>query len=149
MMSSSRRFMSLGRSDRRLVLETASLMAVVWIGIRLLRFQTLRRLLNQFVASPSAGNIHQPNLSAIDRVPWAISAVAARWPSATCLVQAIAADVLLRRNGLACELRLGVRVGGHALPLEAHAWVECNGAVAIGALEDLSTFELVPAPRSP
>ena len=76
-------------------------------------------------------------------------AVAARFPSATCLVQALAADAILRRRGLACELRIGVRARDDStVPIEAHAWVECDGAVAIGAIENLSAFKVLTSQRS-
>jgi len=147
-------------------------MAVVWTGLRLLPFSTLRRILDHYAGSPTAGNIGQPRgthkvtrgrheakgrrqnengvrLIAIGTVRWAITAVAARFPSATCLVQALAADAILRRRGLACELHIGVRVRGNtAVPLEAHAWVECDGAVAIGAIENLSDYKALTALRS-
>jgi hypothetical protein len=124
-------------------------MAFVWTGLRLLRFPTVRRILDHYVGSRTAGNIAQPQQIAIGPVRWAITAVAARFPSATCLVQALAADAILRRRGLACELRIGVRVRGNTgVPLEAHAWVECDGAVAIGAIENLSDYKVLTALRS-
>jgi hypothetical protein len=144
-----RRFTSLDRSDRRLVLEAASLMALVWTGLRLFQFSTLRRILDRYAGSPAARNDGTPNASAIRPVRWAITAVAARFPAATCLVQALAADAILRRRGLACELRIGVRVRGNsAVPIESHAWLECDGAVAIGAIENLSSFKVLTALRS-
>jgi hypothetical protein len=140
-----RRFTSLDRPDRRLVLEAASLMAFVSTGLRLLSFSALRRILDHHVGSPTIGKTGQLDASAVGRVRWAITAVAARFPSATCLVQALAADAILRRKGLACELRIGVRVRGDSVvPVEAHAWVECDGAVVIGAIENLSEFQVLP-----
>jgi hypothetical protein len=141
-----RRFASLERSDRRLVLEAASLMAIVWIGLRLFRFPTLRRILDRYAGSSTdAGQSHT---GAIGRVRWAITGVAARFRgSATCLVQALAADAILRHKGIPSELHIGVRVHRNgAVPLEAHAWVECEGRVAIGFIESLPDFEVLAAP---
>ena len=144
-----RRFTSLDQSDRRLLLQAASLIALVWTGLRLLRFRTLRRILNRYAELPTTGNPRQPDARTIDRVRWAITAVADRFPSATCLVQGLVGDAMLRRRGLACELCIGVRAGGSsAVPIESHAWVESNGVVAIGAIENLSTFQPLTAPRS-
>jgi hypothetical protein len=144
-----RRFRSLDQPDRRLVLRAAALMALVWTGLRLLRFATLRRILDRYAGSPAARNVRYGDPIAIDRVRWAIAAVAARFPSATCLVQALTGEVMLRRRGLDCVLRLGVRATrGSAASIEAHAWVECQGAVAIGAVDNLSTFQPLTAPRS-
>ena len=147
MIALSRRFTSLDRSDRRLVLEAASLMALVWIGLRLLRFLTLRRILDHYAGSPTTGNAGQSHAGAIGRVCWAITGVAARFPvSATCLVQALAADAILRRTGLASALYIGVRVRRNsAVPFEAHAWVECEGGVAIGGIESLPDFKVLTA----
>jgi Transglutaminase-like superfamily len=142
-----RRFTSLDPADRRLLLEAASWMALVWTGLRLLRFPTLRHILDDYASGAATDAGPHPN--AMSRIPWAIAAAANRFPWATCLVQALAADVLLRRAGLTCELRIGVRVSSNrSQPLEAHAWIECDGAVAIGAIEDLSDFKVLAPARS-
>lgn len=143
-----RRFAALDRSDRRLVLEAASLTALVWAGLRLLRFSTLRRILDRYAGSAPGRNAGQPHPGATAQVRWAITAVAARLPSATCLVQALAADSMLRHRGLTSEVHIGVRaVADSDVPVQAHAWVECGGAVVTGAIEDFSDFKVLPAPR--
>ena len=137
-------FRSLDRPARRLVLEAASLLALVWTGLRVLRVSTVRRILDHYAGSPATSHAGLPRANAIGPVGWAVTAVAARFPSATCLVQALTADAMLRRRGLASEVRIGVRVrniGG--VPVEGHAWVECEGTVAIGAVENLSDFEVL------
>jgi len=68
---------------------------------------------------------------------------AARCPAATCLVQALAADVMLRRRRLSCVMRFGVRLTGTTgEPLEGHAWVECGGAT-IDAIDGRSAFKVL------
>jgi hypothetical protein len=144
------RFRSLDRSDRRLVLEAASLMAFVWIGLRLIRFPTLRRMLDRYAGSPAPGSVCRSHPSAVGPVRWAITATAARLPvAATCLVQALAADAMLRRKGLEPALFIGVRIRDGAVPFEAHAWVECEGGVAIGGVEDLPDFTVLTVLTSP
>ena len=57
--------------------------------------------------------------------------VAARFlPGATCVVKAQVGCAMLNRLGHAAEVRIGVskKMSG----IEAHAWVECDGAVVIG-----------------
>ena len=130
------------------MLEAASLMALVWTGLRLLRFPTLRRLLHRYARSSATGNAGQPHSSATYPVQWAITTVAARLPWATCLVQALAADAILRRRGLTSELRIGVRVRGNSdAPFKAHAWVECGGTVVTGAIEELADFKVLTTLR--
>jgi hypothetical protein len=82
-------------------------------------------------------------------VGWAVTAVARRFRAATCLVQALATEAMLRQRGLACELRIGVRLRrGSSMPLEAHAWVECNGLVSPGAMAHPSDFKVLAALKS-
>ncbi len=54
---------------------------------------------------------------------------------------------MLRWRGYAPNLRLGVRrsTGERRTPIVAHAWVECDGVVVIGSLDDLWKYrELSP-----
>jgi hypothetical protein len=150
-------------------------MALVWTGLRLLPFPTLRQVLDHYAGSPRTSlraraalddnrvakllqgtgdwglGAGQSRASEIDKVRWAIAGVAARFRgSATCLVQALAARAILRRRSIASELCFGVRVRrDSASPFQAHAWVECEGAVAIGAIDNLSDFEVLTPLRSP
>ena len=62
--------------------------------------------------------------------------------TSSCLAQALAARILLRRQGLPCELRIGVNRPSHG-GLEAHAWLESEGHVILGAAEPKYT----PFPR--
>ena len=55
---------------------------------------------------------------------------------ASCLVQAMAAERLLRTAGLEATLHIGVaRVEPQAPPLDAHAWVESQGVIVAGELD--------------
>lgn len=149
MIAAYRSFTALDRADRRLVLEAAGLIALAWTGLRLLEFATLRRTLDRVAGSPASARSGRSHAALVRRVGWAITAIARRWPAATCLVQALAADTILRRRGVACELRIGVRAGDDgAGPIQAHAWVDCGGAVAVGAIDDLTDFKVL-APLEP
>jgi hypothetical protein len=67
-----------------------------------------------------------------DRILWAVEAAGRQFPSiGTCLTQALIAQVLLARNGIASDLRIGVmRTSGGRFV--AHAWVEKEGHVILG-----------------
>src|SRR5262245_50544521 len=121
-----RRLASLDRARRILVVEAAALMAAAWIALRVLPFLTLRRLFHRY-ADLTSKTTGATDADAIQSVRWAITAVAAYLPWATCLVQALAAGTMLRRKRIASELRFGVRTGttGGA-PIEGHAWVDCG-----------------------
>jgi hypothetical protein len=54
---------------------------------------------------------------------------------------------MLGRRGISSNLRLGVRHDGEPLnPFTAHAWVECQGLVVMGAVDDLGDYHVLPVP---
>jgi len=59
-----------------------------------------------------------------------VGAVSKRVPHATCLTQAIAAQVLLARYGYRPIIKVGAAREGEGW--HAHAWVEVNGYPVIG-----------------
>ena len=90
----------------------------------------LRSLVAAEAGSPS---IFEPRLKRlIERVAFAIPRVAAHLPwRADCLVQALAAERWLRREGIASCLHLGVpKVKADAL--QAHAWLTVGERIVIG-----------------
>lgn len=72
----------------------------------------------------SAGSV------APEQIIWAVSVASLFVPHASCLTQALAASLMLRRVGLTPHVQFGVARGkaGH----EAHAWVELDGRIVIG-----------------
>jgi Transglutaminase-like superfamily len=76
-------------------------------------------------------------------VGWAVEAVGRRVPGARCLARAVAAEAILDRGGRAPEVRIGARRDTHG-GLEAHAWVEVDGRVVVGAAERAAFTSLEP-----
>lgn len=75
-----------------------------------------------------------------ERIPWAVTGVSSRLPfSVTCLMQALVGQALFDARGHRSDVRLGVTKDDEEL--RAHAWVERNGDVVIGELDDLSEFQ--------
>jgi hypothetical protein len=108
------------------------LSAMVWTGLRTLPFATLRRVLEKcWVRGSEATAV--PTL----RIVWAVHAASRRLPGGrTCLVEALAADVMLRRRGYAPVLHLGVRKRNDREELlDGHAWVVCDNRVVVGAVD--------------
>jgi hypothetical protein len=67
------------------------------------------------------------------QIAWAVGAAARFVPRATCLVRAIAAQRLLARYGYDSQVHIGVtKASGD---FQAHAWVERDGVVCVGASE--------------
>lgn len=143
------RFRALSAADRRLVVEAAAVLVFVRLGVALLPFSALRVLLDRYAR---AGSPIPPDAAApgVSRFTWAVAAAASRFPvRMSCLVQALAADAMLRRRGVSCRLRIGVHprsTGSGAL--KAHAWIEHEGAVVLGALEDLREYAVLSSPGS-
>lgn len=150
MLSACRRLAALDPVRRRLLFEAVAAIIVVRVGLRVLPFLTLQRMLDRFGALPIVRQHGRAASDVLPSVRWAMTTASARLP-ATCLVQALAAGVMLRRRGLACRLRLGVRTreGDSRAGLEAHAWIECDGRIAIGDVAHLSELVVMPSPGSP
>jgi hypothetical protein len=124
-----RKFLSLSGIERRLLLSALFVTAGVRLGLWLLPFQTLRRLLSRRTQRAVAQRAREE--PAPERITWAVRAASRYVPRATCLTQALAAWTLLTRNGYAAHVLFGV-AKDRAKRLEAHSWLECQGRVLIG-----------------
>lgn len=129
------RFARLEARARLLLCQTALLLSAIKLGLALFSFQTLRRKLAQF----SQKSISQTPVP-VETIVWAIEVASRYIPGgAQCLTRALAARVLLSRQGYASQLRIGVakdEIG----QLEAHAWVEREGRAIVGGLKDGERF---------
>ncbi len=81
-------------------------------------------------------------LATLGVVVWAVTIAGRYVPGATCLVQALVAERVLKRAGHPALLRIGV---SNQPGFRAHAWVESNGKVLLGEEENLSQFTALPA----
>lgn len=55
---------------------------------------------------------------------------------ASCLTQALAGWIMLRRHGTECRIRIGV-ASPQEQGFQAHAWLEVGGRVILGDIEDV------------
>lgn len=133
------RFLSLSSRDRRLLIKAALLLGIIRLGLWLLVFQTLRGLLLR-VRWKSTGLSEADPLS-LERIAWAIRVAGRYIPGVTCLVQALAAQVLLEQEGHPSCLRIGVAKDKNGR-LQAHAWTESGGKVVVGG-GNLSSYTLL------
>ena len=129
---------ALAPADRWLVVEAFSVMAALRAGLRLLPFTIVRRCVNRWAMFKSGDNC-EPS-----RIARAVAAVGSRIRGTTCLVEALAVDTMLRRRGYASALKVGVRRGA-VMSIDAHAWVECSGAVVIGTTPELADYAVLSA----
>ena len=139
MMESFHRYRALCAADRWLVIEAAIFLTAARVGIAAVRFSVLRSALDRVPRVFTPKSSVQPP-SGVARPGWAVAAVSRRLPfRATCLIESLAVDAMIRRRGYVSEIRFGVRPPD-AGALAAHAWVECEGAVVFGSLDDYSVL---------
>lgn len=74
------------------------------------------------------------------RVGWAVASAARFVPGATCLPQAMAAQAMLARRGIASTIQTGFD-RTDAKGVEGHAWLVCDGDVVVG---DIGLDRFVP-----
>jgi hypothetical protein len=135
-----RRLASLSRHEQCLVLQAGCWLVAVRLGLWLCPFRLVWHLTN-VAGRPRPGPVARREPPAL--VCWAVQAAGRYVPAATCLTRSLALYGLLRRQGLAAQLRLGVRRSGRGR-LVAHAWVEWDG-VPLPAGEDVGGYVPLPA----
>ncbi len=137
------KFLQLEKSDRLLLINTFLLLLSIRFGLWLLPFQSLLQLLSK-VSQPlnSNQNIYTKDLNKIIN---AVNVSSRYMPGgAKCLARALTTQILMNRYGYFPEFRIGI-AKGEGSRLEAHAWIEYQGKVVIGNLQDLSRFTPMPS----
>ncbi|MDF5728084.1 MAG: lasso peptide biosynthesis B2 protein [Rhizonema sp. PD38] len=140
-----RNFFRLTGSDVNLLAITFVLLGVIRLGLWLLPFRNLLKLqqkisnLDFYLPTSSKSQI------SISKIVWAVNVATRYMPGgAKCLARALTTQVLMNSYGYHPELRIGV-AKGEGGALEAHAWIEYQGQVAIGYITDLSRFIPLPS----
>jgi hypothetical protein len=111
-----------------------------------LPFRWLVRVIGrpQAGANCSAAALGSDESSVASAVRYAILRVSERLPwQSSCLVCALAAQMMLRRRHLPSVLQLGVRAGP-ATKLSAHAWLKCGELDVVG-VEGAAEFTPIAA----
>lgn len=117
-----RKWRALPASSRELLWGATCRVALARAGLWVLPLPRVRALVGRGRALARA---------APEDVAWAVRVCSRYVPRATCLVQAVAVQALLRGSGLPCQLIIGVTLGDDQ-SLASHAWVECGERVVIG-----------------
>jgi len=119
------RFSALERSARGLFLRASFWLPLISISLQWRGFCKTKASLQQFL-SVSNGS-QNPDAQAYAALTAQMVRAAARYGigQPNCLKVSLALWWLLARQGIASDLRVGVRKDGEKL--EAHAWVECGG----------------------
>ena len=137
-----RKLLRLSATDWLLLVKAAFWVGAIRLGLWLLPFQSLLRLLSG--QTRRAARAQGADQQTVRRITWAVRVTSRYVPAATCLPHALAARVLLARVGQPADIRIGVAKGGVG-KLHAHAWVEIEGKVIIGKSADLAQFTVLPS----
>jgi hypothetical protein len=119
-----RKFLSLSVREKFLLVEAITLVSAVRVGLTLLPFSTLQKLLAKVTMNHI--DLERKRRFSIDQLAWSVATASHCVPKATCLVQALAIQVLLLHEGYPADLQIGVTKGDRG-ELQAHAWVESQG----------------------
>lgn len=137
-----RKFAHLPITDQGLLLKSALWLSLITLGLRLVSFRTLQRLLDR--AGQTSRQLPKGDQRLAKRLTWSVQVASQYIPAAVCLPQALTVQLLYRRAGYPAHLKIGV-VKNKYDQLEAHAWVESQGRVVIGGEQDLSRYSLLPS----
>ena len=81
----------------------------------------------------------KPTNLTVDRAVWLFDRVSDFVPGATCLVRSLAGKIVFALNGYGPTLVIGVNKDDSNAIL-SHAWLEYDGAIIIGRLEDSDQY---------
>jgi Transglutaminase-like superfamily len=125
----------LKKTDRQVLLESCLLLSSIRLGLWLLPFGKLQKILVKISSSRKVS----PGLQ-IKQIITAVNRSSYYSPgNVKCLARALTTEFLLTKYGYCPLLRIGVAKGEQGT-LEAHAWVEEQGKIVIGYLQDLDKF---------
>jgi hypothetical protein len=128
------RYLRLHPKDQLIVVAGAGALCLAHLLVRLVPYRVWARAL-----SPSSRHRSLAHISP-HSIGRAVTRAARVIPRSRCLVQAIAAQLLLRLAGQRSYVRIGVAkpLNGE---LRAHAWVTLpDGSIVVGVLPDLDDF---------
>ena len=132
-----RKFLRLSASDRRLLVEAALFQGMARFALLALPFRWVASILG-----PNTGEtpetVDQEHKEVAERVSWAVHVAGrlAPWKS-TCLTEAIAAKLALRRRGIPSTLYLGAGRDENQ-KICYHAWLKSGDNIVAGGPLDKS-----------
>lgn len=134
--------------DRLHLFSVFLLLLLIRIGLWLWPFRMVLKLVER-LGKPLRGSRSDRPLpfapKPISHIVWMVNVSSRYTPGgAKCLARALTTQVLLNRQGYLPDLRIGVTKAA-AGNLEAHAWVEYQGRVVMGQLNDLSRYLPLPS----
>ena len=125
------KFLSLPFGRKKLLAQSLLLIWLIRIGLWTFSFERLNKWL--FSCDSEMSNGKTENWNEIEIISDAVRSSSRYVPRASCLTQAFAVAILLRRRGQHSQLKIGVNKDANE-KFTAHAWIEINGQIIIGKL---------------
>ena len=134
------KFCKLKKVDFYFLFVTFSLLGAIRLGLWLLEFRILLKILNKI------SKIKFPLVNTtVGKIIWGVNVATCYMPGgAKCLARALTTQVLMNCYGYSPQLYIGVAKGKLG-ELEAHAWIKYQENVVIGYLPDLSRYIQLPS----
>jgi hypothetical protein len=136
-----RKLLELSWTGWRFLCKATLVMAMVRLTLGVLPFAVVHRLFT-CVGVKTTQRV-APEASAVQQMIWSVKVAGRYLPRVTCLVEAYTLHYLLSRQGVNTRVRIGV-MHSQKKQLEAHAWVEHEGVVLIGALPNFHDYTALP-----
>lgn len=138
------KYRALSWSERRTLLAAMASLPPFWLGLHVLGLRRFQAWLQR--DNPAIEN--SLSLDEIIRIGTLVNIAALHVPfPATCLTRSLLLGWILRRRGVASQLRMGVRLT-HGV-LDAHAWVEHEGRPINDTQENVERFAAFNEPLGP
>ena len=135
------RLRTLSTGDQFRLALSVLLLVTVRASLSALSFSRVRGTLLRLAV---AGERFAPGTPNPERIAWAVETADRRLPGArTCLMRSLTTEAMLRLYGHVPRHRIGVDRTAERT-LEAHSWIEYEGRILIGHLEELSRFDTLP-----
>jgi hypothetical protein len=118
-----------------LALATLGLMVAARCALWLVPFRSIRQVVeSRHPASMLKGWVTSR------QVAWMVRVASRYVPRATCLTQALTAQILLNWAGIENILHIGVAKDEE---FESHAWIECEGRVLVGGAAQSARYKTI------
>jgi hypothetical protein len=130
--------------EQWLVIKVAMIFVTLRLGMFLVSLRQLQSVLGWLAAI--ARKLQQGNRQDDrNQILWVTSRLGANFlTNRSCLTEALTVQLLFWRRGYSADLRIGVSKQQNG-KLIAHAWVESEGEVVIGAVDELPNYAVLPS----
>lgn len=141
-----RRLAQVDGHRRALVVEAVICLLLARVALLFVPFPKLARRLGDFVppGDPrvATARTRAPQAALAEEIGWAVTRAARHLPfKAVCLPQAMAAQAMLLRRGVASAMHFGAARGTDK-PLDAYAWLDAAGVAVTGYPVDARFAEI-------